>query len=86
MNFEVEGQTGFLVLGPDGSVLSSGGDLQSDERSAAAIFQIVKTAAEGDLEANKITINYEDHSYVVCSSNKKIHIVKKSLNCPEVVA
>jgi len=86
MNFEVEGQTGFLVLGQEGTILSSGGDLQSDERVAAAIFQIVKTADQGKLEAKKISINYEDHSYVVCSSNKKIHIVKKNVNYPEIVA
>ena len=29
---EVVGQTGFLVLGLDGAVLSSGGDLQADQR------------------------------------------------------
>jgi hypothetical protein len=86
MNFEVEGQTGFLVLGLDGAVLNSGGDLQSDERSAGAIFQIVETAAQGLLESNKITINYADHTYVICSSNNKIHVVKKNTNSCEVLA
>lgn len=32
MNFAVDGQTGFLVISAEGSVLSSGGDLESDER------------------------------------------------------
>ena len=33
MTSEVEGQTGYLVLSLEGSVLSSGGDLESDQRS-----------------------------------------------------
>jgi len=86
MNFEVDGQTGFLVLGLDGTVLSSGGDLQSDERCAGAIFQIVETAAQGQLDSNKITINYADHTYIICSSNSKIHVVKKTINCSEILA
>ena len=28
----------------------------------------------------KITITYEDHCFIICMSNKKIHVVKKSLN------
>ena len=32
MTSEVEGQTGYLVLSLEGSVLSSGGDLESDQR------------------------------------------------------
>jgi len=86
MTSEVEGQTGYLVLNLEGSVLSSGGDLESDQRAAATILQLVKTAGQGELEANKITINYSDHSYVICSSNKKIHVVKKSINCSEILA
>ena len=46
----------------------------------------MKTTGQGELEANKITINYSDHSYVICSSNKKIHVVKKSINCSEILA
>jgi hypothetical protein len=37
MNLEVAGQLGFLVLGSDGAVLGSGGDLQSDERCSPNI-------------------------------------------------
>lgn len=86
MNLEVAGQLGFLVLGSDGAVLGSGGDLQSDERAAATLYQIVQTAAGGELEAGKITISYADHAYIVCSANKKIHIVKKTIASAEVLA
>ena len=54
-------------------------------RTAATIFQIVK-AAQGELESNKITVNYADHSYVICSSNKKIHVVKKKVVSSEIIA
>jgi hypothetical protein len=76
----------FLVLGLDGTVISSGGDLQGDDRCAATIFQLVKTASQGDLKAQRITVNYADHAYVICASEKKIHVVKKSTAVPEVVA
>ena len=55
-------------------------------RCAATIFQLVKTASQGDLKAQRITVNYADHAYVICASEKKIHVVKKSTAVPEVVA
>jgi len=79
-------ENNFLVLGLDGTVISSGGDLQSDERSAAIIYQLVKTASQGDLKAQRITVNYADHAYIICSSEKKIHVVKKRVAVPEIVA
>jgi len=79
-------ETNFLVLGLDGTLISSGGDLQGDGRCAATIFQLVKTAGQGDLKAQRITVNYADHAYVICSSDKKIHVVKKAIALPEIVA
>lgn len=42
MNFDqISGQTGYLVLNQDGAILSSGGDLENDERTAGNIFKLV---------------------------------------------
>ena len=103
-------ETNFLVLGLDGTLISTGGDLQGDgrfislcfvtfdagfylgilcitcARCAATIFQLVKTAGQGDLKAQRITVNYADHAYVICSSDKKIHVLKKAIALPEIVA
>jgi len=38
------------------------------------------------LKAQRITVNYADHAYVICASEKKIHVVKKSTAVPEVIA
>jgi len=87
MNFErIAGYTGHLVIcQTDGAVLASGGDLQSDERAASTIINLVNTVGLAQLKANRITVNYTDHSFVVCLSNKKIHVVKKSTKS-EIVA
>jgi len=86
MSSEVAGQTGFLLLGLDGAVLSSGGDLQADERAAATLFQLVQTAGQGNLDTTRITVTFADHAYVVCLANKSIHVVKKTVGSSEVVA
>jgi len=86
MSSEVAGQTGFLLLGLDGAVLSSGGDLQADERAAATLFQLVQTAGQGNLDTTRITVTFADHTYVVCLANKSIHVVKKTVGSSEVVA
>jgi len=73
-------QSGHLVLATDGTVLSSSGDLQNDETTAATIYKLLSTLGSSQLGdvATKLSINYTDHSYTVCLANKKINIVKKS--------
>ena len=42
MNFDqISGQTGYLILNQDGAILSSGGDLENDERTAGNIFKLI---------------------------------------------
>ena len=55
-------------------------------RSATIIYQLVKTASQGDLKAQRITVNYADHAYIISSWEKKIHVVKKRIAAPEIVA
>ncbi|KAL5290084.1 LAMTOR4 family protein [Megaselia abdita] len=79
----IANQIGFLVLKDDGAVLESGGDLENDEKSANIFMRIVRMTESVDtnfMEKNgceRISIVYDDHSYTVCMSNKKIYIIKR---------
>ncbi|EZA61475.1 ragulator complex protein LAMTOR4 homolog isoform X2 [Ooceraea biroi] len=82
-------QTGYLVLTEDGAVLTSGGDLENDERMANVITGLVTLTNKVDSKAfpshdafEKISITYKDHCYVICLSNKKIYVVKRKLPVP----
>ncbi|XP_012523849.1 ragulator complex protein LAMTOR4 homolog isoform X2 [Monomorium pharaonis] len=82
-------QTGYLVLTEDGAVLTSGGDLENDERVANIISSLITLTTKIDSKAfpshdpfDKISIKYKDHCYIVCLSNKKIYVVKRSLPSP----
>uniref|UniRef100_A0A1A9ZFX8 Late endosomal/lysosomal adaptor and MAPK and MTOR activator 4 n=1 Tax=Glossina pallidipes TaxID=7398 RepID=A0A1A9ZFX8_GLOPL len=75
-------QIGYLVLKEDGAVLESGGELENDERRAN-IFQGLVNITENVDEnfmpnsgCERISIVYEDHSYNICMSNRRIFIVK----------
>ncbi|XP_012289183.1 ragulator complex protein LAMTOR4 homolog [Orussus abietinus] len=79
-------QVGYLVLTEDGAVLASGGELENDERIADIIAGLVTSIDKIDPEAfpsdegfDKISITYPDHCYVICLSNKRIHVVKKKM-------
>ncbi|XP_076233648.1 late endosomal/lysosomal adaptor, MAPK and MTOR activator 4 [Calliopsis andreniformis] len=79
-------QIGYLILTEDGAVLTSGGELENDERIANIIMGLVTLTNKVDPKAfpdneafDKISITYPDHCYIICLSNKKIHIVKKRL-------
>ncbi|XP_011161210.1 ragulator complex protein LAMTOR4 homolog [Solenopsis invicta] len=82
-------QIGYLVLTEDGAVLTSGGDLENDERVANIISSLVTLTSKVDPKAfpsndpfDKISIKYKDHCYIVCLSNKKIYVVKRRLPSP----
>ncbi|XP_076292259.1 late endosomal/lysosomal adaptor, MAPK and MTOR activator 4 [Lasioglossum baleicum] len=79
-------QIGYLVMNEDGAVLTSGGELENDERIANVILGLVTLTNKVDPKGfpsneafDKISITYPDHCYVICLSNKKIHVVKKRL-------
>jgi len=83
MSFDkIPGQLGYLVLKKNGTILSSGGELENDEKLATTFHQIVWTATKGDFgtEVDKLTVNYADHCYVITSSNSNIQIVKKNVS------
>ena len=75
-------QIGYLVLKEDGAVLESGGELENDERSANILLGVIQLTESIDenfmanSSCERISIKYEDHSYNICMSNRKIYILK----------
>jgi len=71
------------VLTEDGAVLESGGELKNDERSANIITSLINLTDSIDPnhfnknDCQKISIVYEEHSYIICLSNKKVYVVKR---------
>ncbi|KFM81977.1 hypothetical protein X975_05443, partial [Stegodyphus mimosarum] len=81
---------GYLVINEDGGIIASGGDLECNEKIAEIFYQMVKGVHAGILSLSengtgfrKLSINYDDHFYVIAVSNKKIHVVKRSYNDAE---
>ncbi|XP_011313100.1 ragulator complex protein LAMTOR4 isoform X1 [Fopius arisanus] len=81
---KIPDQIGYLVLTEDGAVLASGGELENDEWIANIVTGLVTMTDKidpntlvGNETFNKISIVYPNHCYVICLSNKKIHVLKK---------
>ncbi|XP_017128007.1 ragulator complex protein LAMTOR4 homolog [Drosophila elegans] len=80
----VPNQIGYLILKEDGAVLESGGELKNDERSANVIMGLLNLTESIDesfmpnSSCERITIDYEQHYYSICMSNRRIYIVKIS--------
>ncbi|XP_043646990.1 ragulator complex protein LAMTOR4 homolog [Drosophila teissieri] len=80
----VPNQIGYLILKEDGAVLESGGDLKNDERSANVIMGLLNLTESIDesfmpnSSCERITIDYEQHYYSICMSNRRIYIAKIS--------
>ncbi|KAH8317195.1 ragulator complex protein LAMTOR4 homolog [Drosophila bipectinata] len=80
----VPNQIGYLILKDDGAVLESGGELKNDERSANVIMGLLNLTESIDepfmpnSSCERITIDYEQHYYSICMSNRRIYIVKIS--------
>ncbi|KAJ3644670.1 hypothetical protein Zmor_022381 [Zophobas morio] len=81
----IPGQTGYLLLNEEGAVLASSGDLENDEKAAVIIMGLINLtsyvdkAAFPDESFKKLSITYDKHCYVICLSNRKVHVVKKTL-------
>lgn len=87
---KISDQVGYLLLNEDGAVISSSGDLENDERTADIIMGIITMTTQVDPVAfptnegfKKLSITYDDHCYIICLSNRKIHVVKRNyINAP----
>ncbi|OXU24184.1 ragulator complex protein LAMTOR4 homolog [Nasonia vitripennis] len=80
-------QVGYLVLTEDGAVLTSGGELENDERLANIVMSLISLTDKIDSKAfpsneafDKISIIYDNHCYIICLSNKKVHVIKKKFS------
>uniref|UniRef100_A0A1A9W742 Late endosomal/lysosomal adaptor and MAPK and MTOR activator 4 n=1 Tax=Glossina brevipalpis TaxID=37001 RepID=A0A1A9W742_9MUSC len=75
-------QIGYLILKEDGALLESGGELENDEKRAnifQGLLNITESIDENFMPKNgceRVSIVYEDHSYNICMSNRRIFIVK----------
>ncbi|XP_065080786.1 ragulator complex protein LAMTOR4 homolog [Ochlerotatus camptorhynchus] len=82
-NRPIPDQIGYLIMSEDGAVLASGGEMENDERSANIISGLLTLTESVDpavfkkRSCKKISIVYEEHSYTICLSNKKIYVVKR---------
>lgn len=83
---KVPGQLGYLQLNEEGAVLTSTGDLENDEESARIIMDLLNLTSHVDKTAfpdesfQKLSITYDKHCYIIALSNRKIHVVKKSID------
>jgi len=68
----------------DGAIIASNGDLENDERIGGIIMKMLKMAQKQDMGISedkegfqRLTINYPDHCYIVCISNRRVHVAKR---------
>lgn len=81
----IPGQTGYLVISADGSVLQSAGELQNDEYTGSVMLQMVKSSnkllstlnGEGKGVFHRVSVMYRHHSLVASVWNQRIYIVKR---------
>lgn len=85
---------GYLLLNEEGAVVTSKGDLENDEKSADTIMGLISLVSQIDPKGfpseegfKRLSLTYDSHCYVICLSNRRVHIVKRSLNTsPEALA
>lgn len=77
------GELGFMILTEDGRVADSGGDLKNRDRVASIINQMRKAldanANALNAPANSMTIQFEDHHYVLVFEPRRSLVVKRKI-------
>jgi len=54
--------------------------LQSDDKTAAVLFNLVKTSISAQLEPVKqVSVSYSDHIYIMVISGNKLHVAKREV-------
>ncbi|CAN8021458.1 unnamed protein product [Ixodes persulcatus] len=81
---KIPDQVGFLILNSDGGVISSGGELENEERIGGIIHKMVYCADKSDLmptdntdPVNRMSIHLGNYFYAVTLSNQKIYVSKR---------
>ncbi|KAL0281046.1 UNVERIFIED_CONTAM: hypothetical protein PYX00_002160 [Menopon gallinae] len=86
---KISDQIGYLVLNETGAIISSGGELENNEKTAEAIFNLLSITdkIEGVTNPgegfNKISVCFKDFCYVISMSNRKIHVVQRKFTPTE---
>jgi len=76
-SYNVAHQLGHLQLHADtGAIVTSGGDLQNDQKTAGIIFNIVKSLVDVE-KLQSVSVHFQSSCYVIVVSGNKIHVVKK---------
>jgi len=77
-------EVGHLILSEDGAIIASGGELENMESLGGTVMSLLSATSKGHLmpgdagsSFKKISITYTDHSYVICLTNKNVHVVKR---------
>lgn len=80
------GQSGYMLLNEEGAVLTSSGDMENDEKTAVIIMGLINLTSQVDTKAfspeekfKKLSLVFDNYYYNICLSNRKIHIIKKTL-------
>lgn len=80
-------RVGYMLLNEDGAVLTSSGDLENDEKTAVIIMGLINLTSQIDSKAfspeenfKKLSIVFDTYYYNISLSNRKIHIVKKTIS------
>ena len=80
---KIADQVGFLVMSDSGDIVTSGGELDNDQNMAKLILQLINTidlsklALDENGTCQRMTVNYPNHSLVICLSNGRINVVKR---------
>jgi len=80
----IAGYLGHVILDEEGAVITSGGEMENDEKSSAILFKMVHIANKRDMTPTdpsdsfkRISVHYPDHVYLITLSNRKVHVLKK---------
>lgn len=84
------GELGFMILSEDGRLADSGGDLKNIDKVASIINQM-KNAFEASSSVlndnvHSVTIQYEDHLYVLVFEPRRSLVVKRRKSLSGCVA
>lgn len=81
---KIPDQLGFLVLSAEGGIISSGGELENEERIAEIIYEMVHSTDKSDIvpsdckdSFNRMSIHFGSYYYAVTMSSQKVFISKR---------
>ena len=80
--FKIPNQKGIMIISEDGAIIASYGDMVNDFATGSSILSMYQTANKINIRnstPSSMSLYFHDHVIVVTSANKRVYIVKKSL-------